>query len=95
MISATPQRQFRAVPAFEVIPTLAGAFAVLVGVLTLIGWWRDIPALRTIIPGLIPMIPNTAVACIVGGAALVLAVRTEPGQRAHVVARGFAWILTT
>src|SRR6187401_376698 len=68
MISATPQRQFRAVPAFEVIPTLAGAFAVLVGVLTLIGWWRDIPALRTIIPGLIPMIPNTAVACIVGGA---------------------------
>ena len=95
MISATSQRQFRAAPAFEVIPALAGAFAVLVGFLVLIGWWRDIPALRIIIPGLLPMIPNTAVACIAGGAALVLAIRTDPGQRARSVSRGFAVVLTT
>jgi hypothetical protein len=95
MNSATPQRQFRAAPAFEVIPALAGAFAVLVGVLVLIGWWRDIPALRTIFPGLVAMIPNTAVACIAAGAALVLTIRTDPGQRARGVSRGFAWVLTT
>ena len=95
MISATPQRQFRAVAAFELVPAIAGGFAVLVGVLVLIGWWRDIEALRTIVPGLIAMIPNTAVACIMGGIALVLVTRTERSQRFRSVGRAaFAYALT-
>ena len=94
MISATPQRQFRAVAAFGLIPAIAGGFAVVVGVLVLIGWWRDIEALRTIVPGLIAMIPNTAVACIMGGIALVLVTRTERSQRVRSVVRWFAYALT-
>ena len=95
MISATPQRQLRAIAAFELIPAVAGGFSVLVGVLALIGWWRDIDALRTIIPGLIPMIPNTAVACIAGGAALALATRAERSERLRGASRAFAYVLTT
>ena len=73
MISVSPQRQFRAVAAFELAPAIAGGFTVLVGVLAMVGWWQDIEALRTIVPGLIPMIPNTALACIIGGLSLTLA----------------------
>ena len=81
MMSVSPQRQSRAVAAFEKIPLVAGAFAILVGVLVLIGWWRDIDALRTIVPGLIPTIPNTAVAFILGGLGLVCAIRSEHDDR--------------
>ena len=95
MISVTPQRQSRAVAAFELVPAVAGGFVVVVGVLVLIGWWRDIDALRTIIPGLIPMIPNTAVAAILGGTGLVLAMRTERDERIRTAARWFAAGLTT
>ena len=95
MISATPQRESRAVVAFELVPAAAGAFAVLVGVLVLIGWWRDIDALRTIIPGLIPTIPNTAVAEIVGGLALLFAIRAERDRRSQMATRILAGVLTT
>jgi signal transduction histidine kinase len=83
MIPATPQRQSRAVAPIRWIPAAGGAFAVLVGIVVLIGWSRDIVALRTIVPGLIPTIPNTAVAAIVGGLALLCAIRSEyhPGLR--------------
>jgi signal transduction histidine kinase len=94
MTSATAQRPLRAVAAFELIPSAAGAFSVVVGVLVLIGWWRDIDALRTIIPGLIPTIPNTAVAAIVGGLAVVFAVRSERNDRLREIALGLAVTLT-
>jgi signal transduction histidine kinase len=95
MISATPQRQLRAVASFELVPAAAGGFSTLVGVLVLIGWWRDIDALRTIIPGLIPMIPNTAVACMTGGLALVLATRGEHMPKLREASRVLAFALTT
>jgi hypothetical protein len=94
MISATPQRQLRAVASFELVPAAAGGFSTLVGVLVLIGWWRDIDALRTIIPGLIPMIPNTAVACMTGGLALVLATRGEHMPKLREASRALAFALT-
>ena len=75
MISATPHRPLRTVAAFEWISMVAGAFAAMVGALVLVGWWRDIDALRTIIPGLIPTIPNTAVTFIIGGLGVMSAVR--------------------
>jgi signal transduction histidine kinase len=81
MMSGLPQRQSRAVAAFEKIPIVAGAFAILVGVTVLIGWWRDVDALRTIVPGLIPTIPNTAVAFIIGGLGLLCALRSEYDAR--------------
>jgi signal transduction histidine kinase len=90
MTSAPPQRQLRAVAAFESISTVAGAVSVIIGVLVLVGWSRDIDALRTIIPGLIATIPNTAVAAIIGGAALLCAVHEHRGPRLHTAARALA-----
>jgi signal transduction histidine kinase len=95
MTSETPQRRVRAVPAFELLPTVAGVFPVVVGVLVLIGWWRGIEALRTIIPGLIPMIPNTAVASIIGGLGVICAVRAERDPRFALATRVLAIALTT
>ena len=95
MIPATPQRPLRAVAAFEWIPVVAGGFAVLIGALVLIGWWRDIDALTTIVPGLIPTIPNTAVAAIIGGLAVMSAVREQRDERFALITRGLAIALTT
>jgi len=95
MTSATPQRPLRAVAAFQLIPLIAGTLAALVGMLVLIGWWRDIAALRTIIPGLIPTIPNTAIASIVGGLAVVAATRADRDDRVGGVTRALAIVLTT
>jgi signal transduction histidine kinase len=92
MISVIPQRQLRAVAAFELIPAFAGGFAALVGVLVLIGWWRDIGALRTILLGPVPMIPNAAVACNAGGASLGL-VRAKQGTRLRDASRILAMVL--
>jgi hypothetical protein len=61
----------------------------------LVGWWRDIDALKTIIPGLIPTIPNTAVAAIIGGLALVSAVREQRDERFAPITRGLAVALTS
>jgi signal transduction histidine kinase len=95
MMSATQKSQSRAVAAFEKVPVAAGAFAVLVGVLVLIGWWRDIDALRTIVPGLIPTIPNTAVAFLIGGLGLLAAIRSEYDERSRWAASIFGGALAT
>jgi len=94
MISATPPRHARAVAAFEIIPAAAGAFAVLVGLSVLVGWWQHIEALRTIVPGLIPMIPNTALAAIIGGSGLLCAIRSEHNPRLHEATRALGFALT-
>ena len=95
MIQASPQRPLRAAAAFEWIPVLAGGFVTFIGALVLVGWWRDIDALRTIVPGLLPTIPNTAVAAIIGGLAVVSAVREQRDERFIHVTRGLAVALTT
>jgi len=95
MIPATANRPLRAVAAFEWIPTIAGGFSALVGVLVLLGWWRGIDALQRIIPGLVPTIPNTAVAFIIGGLALMSAIHEERDARLVPVTRGLAVVLTT
>ena len=95
MISVITQRQTRAVAAFELFSAVAGSFVALMGALVLIGWWRNIEALRTIIPGHIQMIPNTAVAGIIGGIGLIFMTRSEHDERARKVGRGFAIALTT
>ena len=94
MKSVPAQRPLRAVAAFELVSIVAGLLSAVIGVLVLIGWWRDIDALRTIIPGLIPTIPNTAVAAILGGLAVLTAVRAERDARFNTVTLWLAAALT-
>ena len=94
MKSVPAQRPLRAVAAFELVSIVAGLLSAVIGVLVLIGWWRDINALRTIIPGLIPTIPNTAVAAILGGLAVLSAVRAERDARFNTVTLWLAAALT-
>jgi signal transduction histidine kinase len=54
------------------LPTALGLIVAISGVLVLIGWATGIEALRSLMPGFIVTIPNTATAFIAGGAALVL-----------------------
>jgi hypothetical protein len=82
------------VAAFEWVPTIAGGFSALVGVLVLLGWWRGIDPLQRIIPGLVPTIPNAAVAFIIGGLAVMSASREERDARFVPVTRGLAVVLT-
>ena len=94
MKSVPAQRPLRAVAAFELVSIVAGLLSAVIGGLVLIGWWRDIDALRTIIPGLIPTIPNTAVAAILGGLAVLSAVRAERDARFNTVTLWLAAALT-
>jgi hypothetical protein len=68
----------------------AGALAVLVGGVVLLGWVLDMAALKSVLPGWVSMKPNTAVAFILAGIALLASgERSEAGgQRpAGIVSR--------
>src|SRR5262245_25325967 len=56
---------------------LCGLVTLAVGAAVLCGWAFDIPALRSVLPGWPAMKPNTAIALIAAGAALMLAMREQ------------------
>ena len=58
--------------AYRRVPAVAASVAMAVGVTVLAGWAFDVPAMRRVAPGLIPMLPNTAVALVLLGTALWL-----------------------
>src|SRR5207244_10198996 len=51
----------RIASAFRTISRATSVFPVVVGVLVLFGWWRDITVLKQIVPGLVAMNPISAV----------------------------------
>jgi hypothetical protein len=51
---------------------LAGTFAVVVGCAVLLGWALNVPAIKSVIPGLPAMTANTALSLVFLGAALCL-----------------------
>jgi two-component system, cell cycle sensor histidine kinase and response regulator CckA len=73
----------RAVPAR--VAAVCGLIAILSGLTVLVGWSVGFPALRSLVPGLVPMNPATAVAVAFAGVAL-LAVRGNPSARTRPVA---------
>jgi len=57
---------------WSVAASAAGACSALAGLAVLAGWWFQVPLLKSILPGVVSMKPNTALAFVLAGAALAL-----------------------
>ncbi len=67
-------------------PRLAGAFAISVGVVVLIGWLANIRAITYPIVDVVVMVANTATMCLLAGISLWLKARTPRARSARVIA---------
>ena len=67
----TPAPPNSRVAAATLVPALAGALAILVGGMVILGWALDIAALKSVLPIWVAMKPNTAVAFILIGLAVL------------------------
>lgn len=70
------------------LPGLAGGYAVLCGITTLVGWWAEIPRLTSWEGNGIAMMPNAAAAAMAGGVALLLSRWPGRGARAGAIGLG-------
>ena len=64
----------------------SGGFAIVLGLLVLIGWTTEVDRLKRVIPGLISMNPMTAVCFVIAGVSLVLQYRSETQGSRRVAA---------
>src|SRR5260221_9281841 len=55
---------------YRLVSAGTAAIAITVGTLVFIGWWLHIPALTSVVPGLVTMKPNTAACFLLAGLAL-------------------------
>ncbi len=74
------------------LPGFACAFAILMGVLVLIGWWQDIAVLKSVTPGLPTMKPLAAVGFILSGTSLALLIGNKTAY-VQTVSRVIGYIL--
>lgn len=84
--SRRPSRQPPRI-SLKLVPQAASAAAVLVGGSVLVGWYLDIPALKSVVPGLVTMKANTALAFVLAGASLWLLAAGESGRRTRRIAQ--------
>jgi two-component system cell cycle sensor histidine kinase/response regulator CckA len=78
--AAVPGRELRHRLGYA--PVVAATVAVAVGVVVLLGWWLGIDALKSIVPGVLTMKVNTAIAFVLLGTGMLLRAR---GSRAAVL----------
>src|SRR5262249_5541255 len=69
------------------VPALASGMIVLIGAIAMLGWILDIPALQSVIPGLVNIKANTALCFIALGASLWLLCDEKPSPRATLAVR--------
>ena len=77
---AAPSRELQG--GLRHLPVVAAALAVTVGAVVLIGWWLGIDELKSIVPGVLTMKANTAIAFVLLGTGMLLRAR---GSRAAVL----------
>ena len=65
-----------------ILPAITAAVAIAVGAVVLVGWWLGIDILKSIVPGVLTMKVNTAIAFVLLGTGMVLRAR---GSRAAVL----------
>jgi signal transduction histidine kinase len=70
------------------VPLAAAGVMILLGALTLLGWAFDMPILRSLEPGGIPMLPNTACVFIIAAVSIVLVSRDTPQWRLAIALAG-------
>src|SRR5687767_14594439 len=75
------------------IAGVASVLCSLIGATVLVGWTTDSDTLRTFTPRGIMMLPNTAVAFLVGGVALWFLRKEDAPPRAARIAAGFVFLL--
>lgn len=81
------QANGRLASSFKIFSQVAGITVILVGSLVLIGWVSDIPALKSVLPGLVTMKANTAFGFIVSGVSLLLLSAKWSSQRIRYIAQ--------
>lgn len=79
----------------RIIPTAASAIAILVSCLVLVGWIFDIPTLKSVLPNLVTMKANTAIAFLLSGVALGLLHRQHVNQPKRRIAQLCAFTVVT
>src|SRR4030067_3559438 len=84
------QSDSRLIALFRSISKIAAVIAIFVGSLVLAGWLFDVAVLKSVLPTLVTMKPNTALAFILGGASLRLMLGADVSQRSLRIARIFA-----
>lgn len=60
----------------------------------LVGWWQDIAALKSMVPGTVAMNPLTALAFILSGVSLAIASSRSVSKRARMAGRGLGLLVT-
>ncbi len=77
-----------------VFPRTAGAFAMIVGCLVLVGWLLDLAVLESLVPGLVAMNPATALTFMAAGFSLWQLEATQRDRRAQRIGTVLACFVT-
>jgi PAS domain S-box-containing protein len=75
------------------VAMFCGSVAAVAGALVLAGWWLDLPALKSVIPGYVSMKANAALGLVLAGAALALLSATPISPRRARAGRSIGLIV--
>ena len=89
----TSQPDSRLISSLASLSRAAGAVVILLGGLVLVGWVLDITALKSVLPGLVTIKVNTAVAFVLAGMSLWMLWTGHPDQRMRRIARACAFVV--